>query len=331
MFNNSKIDTTMRISDFGAMPQEVTAPQSEVATEIRNENQFFDFEKQKVQVLTLDQLKRTIKENRGDDRTCPHGIYHFDLIQQVMDMCADHGYNAEVYDLFATNNRDKQTPGVSLNPEMEKQYGERAVEAHTLRRVYANIRLTNFDTEELTTNMAVAYTQRGLQIGFGRNVKVCHNQCMLGKGRFVSDYLAHSQSAKLTLDGMMQTVKNWLTDAEHLMITDDKVIEQMKKSLLTAEQLFTTIGMLKVLRVQNDTNIKKIRRHLNDIYPLSDTQLTKFTELLLEKQVELGRVTAWDFYNCATELYKPGTADNSLILPQNLSMMEFMRQQELFV
>ena len=61
----------MRISDFGAMPQAMNAPKSEVATEIRNANQFFDFEKQKVQVLTLDQLKRTIKENKGDDRSCP--------------------------------------------------------------------------------------------------------------------------------------------------------------------------------------------------------------------------------------------------------------------
>ena len=320
----------MKIEGFGTVPQTVTAPKSEVVTEIRNANQFFDFEKQKVQQLTLDQLTRTIKENRGDDRTCPHGIYHFALIQKVLDMCAEHGYDAEVYDLFATNNRDKQTPGVSLDPEREKKYGERAVEAHTLRRVYANIRLKNFDTEELTTNMAISYTQRGLQIGFGRNVKICHNQCMLGSGRFVSDYQAHSQATKATLDGILQTVGNWLSDAEHLVISDDETIEKMKASILTAEQLFTTIGMLKTIRVQNDTPIKKIRRN-GDIYPLSDTQLTKFTESLLVKQVEEGRISAWDFYNCATDIYKPGTADNTLILPQNLSMMTFMREQEIFV
>jgi hypothetical protein len=319
----------MKINGFGATPQTQVAPVAEVATEIRNANQFFDFEKQKVQVLTLEQLKRTIKENRGDDRSCPHGIYHFALIQQILDMAAEHGYDAEVYDLFATNNRDKQTPGVSLNPELEKKYGERAVEAHTLRRVYANIRLKNFDTEELTTNMAVSYTQRGLQIGFGRNVKICHNQCMLGSGSFVSDYAAHSDAAKATLDGILKTVNGWLTDAEHIVISDDEVIERMKASVLTAEQLFTTIGMLKTIRVQMDTAIKKIRRN-GDVYPLSDTQLTKFTESLLVKQAEMGRVTAWDYYNCATDIYKPATADNSLILPQNLSMMKFMREQEIF-
>lgn len=322
----------MRINEFGAMPQAEVVPVLEAATEIRNENQFFDFEKQKVQVLTLDQLKRTNRENRGDDRSCPHGIYHFALVQQILDMCAQHGYNAEVYDLFATNNRDKQTPGVSLYPELEQRYGERAVEAHTLRRVYANVRLTNFDTPELTTNLAISYTQKGIQVGFGRNVKICHNQCMLGSGRFVSDYSARTGTTKMDLQGILGTIGSWLTDAEHIAISDDETIERMKNAILTAEQLFIVLGMLMTIRVQNDTTIKSIRNHSrNNVYPLNQAQLSRFTELLLIKQKEVGRITAWDFYNCATELYKPATAETNLILPQNLAMMEFMRQQEIFV
>ena len=31
-------------------------------------------------------------------------------------------------------------------------------------------------------------------------------------------------------------------------------------------------------------------------------------------------------YNIATNLYKPHTAEQTLILPQNLAMMEFMTQ-----
>ncbi len=319
----------MRISDFGATPQVQNTPAAKATEEIRNANQFFDFEKQKVQELTLDQLKKTIKENKGDDRSCPHGIYHFALIEQVLDMCNQHGYDAEVYDLFATNNRDKQTPGVSLNPDLEKKYGERAVEAHTLRRVYANIRLKNFDTPELTTNLALSYTQAGLQAGFGRNVIICHNQTMLSADRFVSDYRARKNTPGVALSQMLQTIGSWLTDAEHLVINDDKTIERMKNSMLTAEQLFTTIGLLKIIRVQSDTAIKKIRRTGN-IYPLNDAQLSKFAENLLVKQVDEGRISAWDFYNAATDIYKPSTAETNNILSQNLSMVEFMREHEIF-
>ena len=105
----------MKTGNFGAMPAVQTEPQIQVATvEVKNGAQFFDFDKQKCQALTLEQLERTNRENRGDDNTPMHGIYHFALVNQILDMCEKHGYNAEVYDLFATNNRDKQTPGVSL-------------------------------------------------------------------------------------------------------------------------------------------------------------------------------------------------------------------------
>ncbi|SEA79747.1 hypothetical protein SAMN04487851_11462 [Prevotella sp. tc2-28] len=318
----------MKINSFGSMPQSEIAPVA-VVEEVRNENQFFDFEKAKVQELSLDQLKRTVKENRGDDRTCPHGIYHFALVQQILDMCAEHGYNAEVYDLFATNNRDKQTPGVSLNPEIEAKYGERAVEAHTLRRIYANIRLKDFDTDEVTTNLAVAYTQKGIQLGFGRNVMVCHNQCMLGSGRFISDYQCRKDTAKATLQGMLQTVGSWLTNAQNITIEDDATIERMKSSILTAEQIYTILGMLMSIRVAHDTSVKSIRYN-GEVYPLNQAQLSQFTENLLVKQKEEGRITAWSFYNAATDLYKPQSAETNMIMPQNLSMIEFMRAQEIF-
>jgi hypothetical protein len=326
----------MNLGTFGTMPQ--TAPMPIVATaakDVRNENQFFDFEKEQVQVLTLDELKRTNMENRGDDRSCPHGIYHYALIQQILDMAAQQGYDAEVYDLFATNNRDKQTPGVSLYPELEARYGERAIEAHTLRRVYANIRLRNFDTDEMTTCLALSYTQRGIQVGFGRNVKVCRNQNILGNGYFVSDYstgafhYAKGDMEKTDLNGILRAVGSWLTDAEHIIIQNDEVIERMKRSILTPEQLYTILGLLTVIRVTNDTKIKSI--HVNQgVAPLNQAQISRFTEGLLVKQKEVGQISAWDFYNCATELYKPQIVDQNQILPETLSMFEFMSTHELY-
>ena len=322
---------------FGAMPQVAMAPAraEEAAPVVINRNQFFDFEKQSVQQMTLDQLKRTYRENRGDDRSCPHGIYHFALIQQILDMAAEHGYDAEVYDLFATNNRDKQTPGVSLDPEREKMYGERAIEAHTLRRVYANIRLKNWDNDEMTTCLALSYTQKGIQVGFGRNVRVCHNMNILGSGHFVSDYstgafhYANGDREKTDLAGILRAIGGWLTDAEHIVISNDETIERMKQSILSPEQLFTILGILTTIRVSTDTKIKRIKR-VGGVYPLNQAQITQFTEGLLCKQKDAGRVTAWDFYNCATELYKPHIVDQNQIMPETLAMSEFMREYQLY-
>lgn len=325
----------MRIGNFGEIPISIelqTTPAvahfDEVVT-AQSATQFLDFEKNKVQELTLDQLSRTMRESRGDNNTPMHGIYHFALIQQLLDMCAQHGYDAEVYDLFATNNKDKQTPGVSLNDKLQDRYGIRAVEAHTLRRIFANIRIKNFDDGETTTNMALAYTQKGIQLGIGTNVCACHNQNLLGQGHFISDYTtqyryAHGDFQKLTLPQMMACVGSWLTNLEHIVITERQTIERMKRTVISAEDIYKIIGLLMVARVASDTTIKRIRYNGN-VYPLNQTQLGKFVEGLLVKQKDEGKITAWSMYNCATDLYKPQTAETNLILPQNLSFVDFMR------
>lgn len=326
----------MKIGNFGEMPTVEVQTSTELAKidEPVNEHEFLNFEDNKVQAITLDQLERTNKENRGDNRECPHGIYHYVLIQQVLEMCEKAGYDAEVYDMFATNNKDKQTPGVSVYPELEATFGKRAVEATTLRRVFANVRLTNFDDADLTMNLAISYTQKGIQVGFGTNVKVCHNQNMLGTGRFVADYSAFNkysrgEEIKTDLKGIFAKIGTWLTDAEKVYITDKDTIKKMQESVIDAQTMFTILGILHTTRVCCDTSDKSIR-YKGVTYPLNQMQLNKFTEGLVKKQQEQKYVTAWDFYNCATDLYKPMTCEQNLILPQNMMMYEFMKEHEIF-
>lgn len=323
----------MRITSFGEQPTVENAPVMVEQVEATDPSQFLDFEKSKVQAITLEQLEETMHENRGDDNTPMHGIYHFTLIHQLLDMCAKHGYDTELYDLFATNNKDKQTPGVSLNDKLQDKYGARAVKATTLRRVYANVRIKNFDGDGMTTNLALSYTQRGIQVGFGTNVCVCHNQNMLGSGCFASDYATKNHYAndpyKTDLKGILAKVETWLTDAEHIVISDRKEIERMKKTVITPDDLYKILGLLFTIRVATDTDVKEIK-YKGDIYPLNQAQLVKFDTDLLIQQKEKSQITAWDFYNAATNLYKPQTCEQDAILPQNMSMYRFMNEYGLY-
>jgi hypothetical protein len=159
----------------------------------------------------------------------------------------------------------------------------------------------------------------------------------MGSGQFVSDYstgafrYAKGSKEKTNLEGIMQTIGGWLTSAEHIFITEQETIERMKHSVLTAEQIYTVLGILVTLRVTYDTENKKIRNQQNGVYPLNGMQINKFTELLLLKQKEQGMITAWDFYNSATELYKPTIVDQNMILPQVQRMNQFMQEYELYV
>lgn len=296
-----------------------------VATmEAATEDKFFDFEKAKTQEITLEQLGRTYREN--DVYGYPlKGIYHYDLFNKVIAECEDVGYNVEVYDMFAAQNRDRIQPGVVKLPQVEAQKGENAVEAHILRRVFANIRITDFDDGETTTNLAVAFHQKGIQIGFGPNVMICHNQCLLNPELYMSTYSEKGRKGSgIELSTMLDTLKSWLVDARHIVETDRERIEKMKNTRVSAEQMFTLIGLMTAMRVKSDTTRKSIRENIT--YPLNQSQITVFTEDMLEAYHTKEVVTAWDMYNSATNMYKANKMDIPALLPQNRAFVDFINK-----
>ncbi len=294
-----------------------------------NEDKFFDFEKAKTQAITLEQLSRTHREDDVYGNPL-RGIYHFDLFNKVIDECTELGYNVEVYDMFAAQNRDRQSPGVVRLPQVEAVKGQHAVEAHILRRVYANIRITDFDNDETTTNVAVAFHQKGIQIGFGPNVMICHNQCMLSPELYMSSYSEKGKKGSgMDVAAMLETLKSWLVDARHIIETDRERIAKMKETRITAEQMFLLIGLMTATRVKADTSRKSIRENIT--YPLNQSQITLFTEDMLEAYHDKEFVTAWDMYNSATNLYKANRMDIPALLPQNRAMVNFMRDNGLII
>lgn len=296
-----------------------------VATmEAATEDKFFDFEKAKTQEITLEQLGRTYRENDVYGHPLK-GIYHYDLFNKVIAECEDVGYNVEVYDMFAAQNRDRNQPGVVKLPQVEAQKWENAVEAHILRRVFANIRITDFDDGETTTNLAVAFHQKGIQIGFGPNVMICHNQCLLNPELYMSTYSEKGRKGSgIELSTMLDTLKSWLVDARHIVETDRERIEKMKNTSVSAEQMFTLIGLMTAMRVKSDTTRKSIRENIT--YPLNQSQITVFTEDMLEAYHTKEVVTAWDMYNSATNMYKANKMDIPALLPQNRAFVDFINK-----
>lgn len=290
------------------------------------ETKFLDFEKAKVQELNLEMLKRTHKENDVFGKPL-RGVYHYQLLDDILEECDKRNLNMEIYDLFAAQNKDRNTPGVVLLPQVEQQYGERAIEAHILRRVFANIRVTNFDDEENTTNIAVAFHQKGIQVGFGSMVKICHNQCMLNRQSYISTYSEKGQGRGngATIPEVLDAVRAWLDNASNFISADRQRMERMKEIIVKPEQILLMIGMLTAMRVKCDSHHEELRT--NTTYPLNQSQISAFTENLLLKQHHNDRISLWDFYNEATELYKATSMDIPNLLPQNRAMIDFLEEQ----
>lgn len=282
------------------------------------ENVAFDFENNAVESMSLETLKRTHKENDIYGRPV-RGIYHYQVIDNITAICEKYNLNYEVEEIFAAQNRNKNQPGVVILPQVEEQFGTKAVEAHVLRRVYTTIQIKDWETDELTTTLAIAYHQDGIQVAIGPCVKICHNQCVLGAQRSATNY----GQGKVSTEEIFSKVDEWLKNFEAEMNEDREKIKRLKSTVISAEQIYIIIGLLTATRVAHDSKDKRLSAKV-DTYPLNQAQISVFTEDLLKLHEEKAQITAWDVYNVATELYKPQKADFPTLIPQNVAFADMI-------
>ncbi len=288
-----------------------------------NKQQQFDFQNNGVEVMDLDTLQRTYKEN--DIYGNPvRGIYHYQVILRMVEICKKHRLDYEVEEIFAAQNKNKTQPGVVVLPQVEQKFGEKAVEAHILRRIYTTIRIRNKETDELTTTLVVAYHQDGIQAAIGPCVRICHNQCILSPERSVSNY----GKRKVTTEELFQRVDEWLGNFEQNMTEDQQRIKRMKEKVLSMVEVYAFIGLLTALRVSHDSSDRRLSAQV-ETYPLNQGQISIFTEEVMKLALTQKNITAWDIYNISTEIYKPGKTDIPAMIPQNGAMAELLLSDRL--
>jgi len=272
----------------------------------------FNFNENQVEVITLDELKRTYKENDTFGNPL-RGMYHYEIIEQIQEILLQQGLRMEIEEIFAAQNKSKQYPGVVKAPAMETKYGENAIEAHVLRRVYANIRVLDFDTDELTTNIGLAFHQNAIQIGYGPMVKVCHNQCILSPERVIST------NRQMGVKEIISKFAEAMTNIQNAIAADKSFIDKMREYQMTPQQVLQLIGMFECNTISYYSKNQEI--HNKEFFPLNISQIGRFTEdtmILMQKQNN--RVSLWDVYNVATNLYKADDMEIPSMFPQHLAL-----------
>ena len=283
----------------------------------------FNFSVNNIETMSLDTLRRTHKENDIYGQPVK-GIYHYEVIQRMADLCEKHNLNYEVEEIFAAQNKNKNQPGVVVLPQVEREFGVQAVEAHILRRIYTTIRINDWETDELTTTLVVAFHQDGIQAAIGPCVKICHNQCILSPERSVANY----GRDKVTTEELFDRVDEWLSNFHTNMTEDRERIKRLKSKVVSPTELYAFIGLLTAIRVSHDSADKRLSSQV-DTYPLNQGQISVFTEDLLKLNLAKGKITLWDIYNVATELYKPGRTDIPAMIPQNGALAELLLSENI--
>jgi len=297
------------------------------------EQRQLNFAEAPVQVLTLEELEKSYHENlpTGDP---VGGIYHFALISEVLEVFEQRGLKPVIQEIFAAANRDSRRPGVTLLPQLEEKYGERAIEAHLLRRVYANIEICSDETDDIVTCLAVAYHQKGIQLGIGPMVKVCHNQTILGAQDVVSNYSCWGmqksdgrckKSEKLGVEDIITRAQQWADDYEPYQKIRRERMGMLKSAQMDREGMLQLIGILVEKRILHDTANEVLRQ--SSPYPLNSSQINETSEQLIALMRHDEPISYWDAYQQLNTVLKPQRMDIPQVLPQSLALFETMVEQ----
>ena len=313
----------------------------------------FDFSKEKVQTITLQELEATYKENDVYGRPLG-GIYHSDLINGISDMAREAGLEVEMGDMFAVNNLDGKRPGVALLPEVEEKEGERSIRAHLLRRVFATVHLQPQGIGSVgiasalpeaghpvfCSAIAVSYSQHGIQIGIGPNIHICRNQTILSAQQLIANYgycrLDLDKKELAGADWWRPTVEGWIADVSNGVMQQQwaDIIQMLDEQLLYVSDMQQIFGGLMQLRIEADTPDKTLRT--GEIPPLTQSQINHCMERVLIKHFGkggAGMCTKWDILNAMTDTLKPlndsdgrrvPICDTSRLLPQLAKCVEFL-------
>lgn len=286
------------------------------------ENRILNFKDNKIQELTLDELRSTVKEEDYNGKPLM-GMYHFEYITAALMVIQNAGLQYSLDPVWAAQNMDRSRPGVSVIEKYREQYGEGAVQSYLLRRVFTRIEIKDMEDELTSTAVALCYNQLGFQLAYGPNVKICRNLAILGADKFMTTYASDSKMP--TPHRMIEVLGDWIKDFKKIRESDRNTIDTFMGTVVPDHEMLEIVGDLTTRRIRRE-NAKMFPRE--PLPPLNQSQIGKFAERWLLKKAEgTPRFTAWDVYNFATEMYKPGETDYPIMLSSNYSMSQYLKDR----
>ena len=285
------------------------------------ETRILNFKDNKIQELSLDELKSTVKEEDYSGNPLM-GMYHWEFIEKAINVVDKAGLSFTLDPIWAAQNQDKARPGISVIEKYREEYGDGSVQSFLLRRIFSRILISDLEDEETNTAIALSFNQMGFQLAFGPNVKICQNLAILGADKLMTTYASDNRMPNP--GRIIEVLGDWLKDFHEIRAREKRTIEAMKELIVPDHEIMEIIGELTAKRLRRE-NPKFPREPLN---PLNQGQIGQFTtNFLLQRAVADTRFTAWDIYNMATELYKPGITDFPILLSSNQAMSQYMNER----
>ncbi|MCC8173434.1 MAG: hypothetical protein LIO65_03320 [Odoribacter sp.] len=297
-------------------------------------NSFHAFtEEDSIQELTLDELSRTNHEkNPRTGGPSQNDVHHDEFINQVMNIAEYRGFAPQITELFAAQNKVQRLPGVTIIEEIENEKGPRAIEAHILRRIFASIKLSSpkLSNDEGISYpcIAIAYHQKGIQVGLGSKVVVCHNQMLLNADSYIATYEDGFSRKVEKYTTIYSIIQQWLDDLLKTQTEEEAIIKRLKNIRLGINTIRFIFGLL----IEERTRFETSNLPLNKVVPVMNFgQIREFTEDTLRRLYNSLDFTLslWDIYDIATNAFKPWlTSDFPVLISQNRGFAKLVLYME---
>lgn len=260
--------------------------------------------KERVETLTLDELKKTNIAHADLQRSRTTPVAHYELIDTLMVILTEAGQNPVLDVIYATNQG-----GSTALRNIEEQYGNQKniLQAWLLRKITGKIFVPRLETEEMKVSIAFAYHDKGIDVAFGHDVSVCSNMSIFGS------HILHTygQNQNVDYEKLIDTVKVWANNLDKMAEEDIIIINNMMATSITKEKAQEFLG--KLLLLANAANMNK-----PVVAPLNVTQVSEVSRGLLNSDYDIFGSTEsyslWNFYNDMTEVLKAGNSDISTLL-----------------
>ena len=277
-----------------------------------------DFQANKVETLTLPELCQTASE-RNAGGTPVFGVEHHELFNMITGKLGHLGIDYDVQPIYAADGGLKSLAGAMRLPFLEKEFGDRSLQSWLLRRLIGSIHLKQSSSKESIGSLGISFHQNGIQLSYGQHIKLCKNMCIMGMHNIISTY--GEEYNKITnVNKMIEVVGDWVTEHELKRERDLKIFERMKNTPINYNDACDLIGEMTILRVKKD--MLRLERN----FALGQAQISRFTERYLKTYRENPEDAdnLWKLYNMGTVFHKAGETDIPLIIPNNVTLSEFL-------
>ena len=267
------------------------------------------FEKdEKRKEISLETLKQTasLVDPYVGKMPAHRPLEHWQLIETIAEKVDKKGYKFKPDPIFIGNGKEELKRIIQLDPE-----NMGLVNAIVINRILTRLNFSgeDFGRKEYNTSIAIGYHERGIQMAFGTNIKVCANMCI-----FANRILYTYGSEKMPFEKMMQLVDEYIDNLPTIAKDDFRILETFKEFPVNDWNVIETVGEMQLMAVQS--------AYLKGESPFNIGQVSSFSQGVLKnspKLLDLGGedriMSLYDFYNMGTEILHPKRAEMTTVWP----------------